>query len=61
MLGRAGIPYVEALIAKIDSDVNIWDSDAKDRDIWKRIVAHAVNRIEERRMEDYQRRRQSRH
>lgn len=39
--------------------VNLYFDD-KDRDVWKRTVAHAVNRIEEMRMEDYQRRPQSR-
>jgi hypothetical protein len=52
---------IKRQLKNIESDVNTWERDAKDRDVWKGIVAQSVTRIEESRMEEYKRRRQSRH
>ena len=46
---------------KMDCDVNTWERDAKDRDVWKTVVKDSVTRIEESRLKNYQRRRQSRY
>ena len=48
-------------LKKIDCDVNMWERDAKNRDVSKGIVTEAVTTIKESRLKDYQRRRQSRY
>ena len=52
---------IKRQLKNIECDVNTWERDAKDRDVWKGIVTQSVTRIEESRMEEYKRRRQSRH
>ena len=52
---------IKRQLKKIESDVNTWERDAKDRDVWKGIVTQSVTRIEKSWMEEYKRRQQSRH
>jgi hypothetical protein len=36
---------IKRQLKKIESDVNTWERDAKDRDVWKGIFTQSVTRI----------------
>jgi hypothetical protein len=44
---------IKRQLKKIECDVNSWEREAKDRDVWKGIVTQSVTRIDETRMEEY--------